>query len=241
MWNRNVAVGIFAITGTALFVFAIFLIGNQHSVFAKHFQVYTDFRNLNGVGKGVKVRVAGFDAGEVKEVRILSSPSAGFRLRLELSEQTRALVRTDSLAEIATEGVVGEKYVLIGPGSPSAPAAAQFATLPSREASDMAELLRKGADLVGNASEVLNSVSGRLNAALDAVTTTVNNADDLVIGMKQGRGTVGMLLRDEKTAMDIRDAVASARNAASSLNHASAQADTLISDLAVPRPAGESE
>lgn len=40
-----------------------------------------------------------------------------------------------------------------------------------------------------------------------------------------------MLLRDEKTAADIRTAISNVRDATSSLNHASAQADALVSDF----------
>jgi len=231
MWNRNVGVGIFVILGTVLFALAIFLIGNQHNFFVKHVELYTEFKNLNGLAQGAKVRVAGFDAGEVTGIGVPGSPSAGFRLKLELNTQVAGLVRTDSVATIATEGVVGDKFVLIGPGSPAAPQAAPYSTLPSKETSDIAELLQKSTALVGNASATMKVVADRLTTTLDAVTTTVDNANDLVVGLKQGRGTIGMMLRDEKTATDIRQVVANVRDATASLNHASSQADALVSDF----------
>ena len=231
MWNRNVGVGIFVLVGTALFALAIFLIGNQHTFFVKHIELYTEFKDLNGLAKGAKVRVAGFDAGEVTDISVPASPSAGFRLKLQLSTQVRGLVRTDSVATIATEGIVGDNFVLIGPGSLTAPEAAPFTTLPSKQTSDMAELIQKSTALVSNASETMKVVADRLTTTLDAVTTTVDNANDLVVGLKQGRGAIGMLLRDEKTATDIQKAVANVRDATSSLNHASTQADALVSDL----------
>jgi phospholipid/cholesterol/gamma-HCH transport system substrate-binding protein len=229
--NRYVGVAIFVILGTVLFALVIFLIGNRHNVFAKHIDLYTEFKNLNGVAKGAKVRVAGFDAGEVTDISIPESPSAGFRLKMRLNEQMRGLIRTDSVASIATEGVVGDKFVLIGPGSPTAPQAAPFSTLPSKETSDIAELLQKSTTLVSQASGTMKTVADKLSTTLDAATTAVNDVDDVVVGIKQGRGTVGMLLRDEKTATDIRQAVANVRDATSSLNHASEKADALVSDF----------
>src|SRR6202008_2495719 len=98
MWNRNVGVGIFVLLGTALFALPIFLIGNQHNFFVKHVELYTEFKNLNGLAKGAKVQVAGFDAGEVTEISVPASPSGGFRLKLQLNTQVRGLVRTDSVA-----------------------------------------------------------------------------------------------------------------------------------------------
>ena len=60
MKNRYVGLGIFVVAGTVLFALAIFLIGNQHSFFAKHVELYTEFKNLNGLAKGAKVRVGRF-------------------------------------------------------------------------------------------------------------------------------------------------------------------------------------
>jgi len=231
MKNRYVGLGIFVVVGTVLFALAIFLIGNQHSFFAKHVELYTEFKNLNGLAKGAKIRVGGLDAGEVADIFVPSSPSAGFRLKLQLNEQVRGLVRADSVATIATEGVVGDKVLLIVPGSPNSPEAVPFSELPSKETSDIADLIQKSTTLVSDASGTMKVVANKLTAALDSVTTTVDNANDLVIGMKQGRGTIGMLLRDEKTATDIRQTLANARDATSSLNHAAEQADALISDF----------
>ena len=101
---------------------------------------------------------------------------------------------------IATEGVVGDKVLSIGGGTPAAPEAAPESTLQSRETSDISDLVQKSAVLVGNAGETIKVVANRLTTTLDAVTTTVGNANDLVIGLNQGRGAIGVLLRDEQTA-----------------------------------------
>ena len=126
---------------------------------------------------------------------------------------------------------MGDKVLLIGPGSPNSPEAAPFSELPSKDTSDIADLIQKSTTLVTDASGTMKVVADKLTTALDSVTTTVNNTNDVVTGIKQGRGTIGMLLRDEQTATDIRQAIANARDATSSLNHASEQADALISDF----------
>jgi phospholipid/cholesterol/gamma-HCH transport system substrate-binding protein len=231
MLNRNVGVGIFVILGTALFAVTIFLIGNQHSAFAKHIDLFAEFKNLNGLAKGAKVQVAGLDAGEVTEISVPATPSTGFRLKLRLDGQVRGLLRTDSVATIVTEGIVGDEVLIIQPGSSASPEAAPFTTLPTKETSDVAALIQKSTALVTDASATMKTVGDRLTTTLDAVTTTVNNANNLVVGLNQGRGAIGMLLRDESTASDIRQAVNNVRQATSSLNHASGQADALISDF----------
>jgi phospholipid/cholesterol/gamma-HCH transport system substrate-binding protein len=231
MSNRYIGLGLFVIVGTVLFATCVFLIGNRHNAFVKHIELFTDVKNLNGLAKGAKIQVGGFDAGEVTAISVPQSPSSGFRLTLRISDEVRGLIRTDSVATIATEGVVGDKVLLIGAGSSTAPLAAPSTALRSKETSDIADLVQKSSDLVSNASDTMKIVADRLATTLDSVTTTVNNADDLVVGLKQGRGAIGMLLQDEKTAKDIKQAIANVRDATSALNHASAQADALVSDF----------
>src|SRR6202047_4340452 len=130
MKSRYVGVGIFVVVGGLLFATAVFLIGNQHNVFSKHIELFTEVKNLNGLAKGAKIQVAGFDAGEVAGISIPKSPAAGFRLTFRITDQVRSLIRTDSVATIETEGVVGDKVLLIGTGSWTAAEAAPSSTLP---------------------------------------------------------------------------------------------------------------
>ncbi len=65
---------------------------------------------------------------------------------------------------------------------------------------------------------------------------------DIVADLKAGRGPAGMLLRDEQLSGQIREAVNNAQRATADLNHASSQADALISDLnshQIPKKAAE--
>src|ERR1700723_2112194 len=231
MPNRNVAVGIFVVAGLALFTLGIFLIGNQHKAFARHFEVYTEFANLDGIAKGAKVRVGGMDGGEVVDIGVPSQPPVKFRLKLNIEQRLHVLVRTDSVVTIATEGVVGDKFVLVHPGGQQTSEAASLTTLPSKEPLELSDLMEKSAGMLKDANDMMKQVGGKLNGALDAVTTTVDNADDVVIGLKEGKGPAGMLLRDEDTAERLRQTVENARQATSALNHASRQADALVSDL----------
>jgi phospholipid/cholesterol/gamma-HCH transport system substrate-binding protein len=231
MPSRNIAVGIFVVAGFALFSLGIFLVGNQNNAFRRHIEVYTEFANIDGVAKGTKVRVAGMDAGEVDDLEVPNRPSSKFRLRLKIDQHLHALVRMDSVVTIGTEGIVGDKYLLVHQGSAQAAEAASRTTLPGREPVDLSDLMEQGAGMLKDTNSSLKEVSGKLNGALDAVTTTVNNANDIIVGLKQGRGAAGVLLRDEGTAERVRQTVENARQATSALSHASGQVDTMVSDL----------
>ena len=231
MRNRNILTGAFVLTGIALFTLVIFLVGNQRKTFAKHVEFYTEFANIDGIMKGSKVRVGGFDAGEVTDIKLPDSPAAHFRLTLSVVERVHGLIRPDSLVSVASEGIVGDKLLQIHPGSANLPPAVPNSTLRSKEALEMSELLERSAALLNDVSGTMKEVSTKLTGTLDAATTTINNANDLVVGIKQGKGAIGVLLRDENTARSVRQTLANVQQATASVSDASMRADRLVSDF----------
>jgi phospholipid/cholesterol/gamma-HCH transport system substrate-binding protein len=59
----------------------------------------------------------------------------------------------------------------------------------------------------------------------------VGNANDLLVGLKEGRGPAGMLLRDEKMAGQIRESVSNVQSTTSNLNQASGRVNSLVADV----------
>ena len=225
----NVSIGLFVIGGLLLFGIGMFVIGDRHQAFARHSEYYSEFVNLAGLAKGAKVRVAGMDAGQVMAIEVPDSPSARFRVKWRIDSKLRGLVRGDSVATIGTEGIVGGTYLSVGPGSAQAPEASELATITSKETSDLAELLARGSGLISDADGILKDVGGRLNGTLDMAKTTITNANDVVVGLKEGRGTAGMLLTDNQLAQRIRETV----------NTTTADVQEIIADLKAGRgPAG---
>jgi len=238
MANKNFIVGLFVLAALGLFAVGLFMIGNRHEAFARHVDFYAEFTNLSGLTKGAKVQVAGMNAGQVLEIGIPDSPSSRFRVKVRVDERLHGLIRTDSLAIIGTEGVVGETFLSVGPGSPQAAAAAPLSTLRSKEPTELADMLdqAKGtiADVdiaVKNANTLLATTGGNLNDTLLGAKATLGNVNDIVVGLKQGRGPAGMLLRDEALAAQIRDTIANTQKAVGNVNHTSLQADSLLSDI----------
>jgi phospholipid/cholesterol/gamma-HCH transport system substrate-binding protein len=205
METRNASIGLFVTAGLVLFGLGMFLIGDRHEAFAHHREYYSEFVNLAGLTKGAKVRVAGMDAGEVLAIGVPESPSSGFRIKWRIDSKLSGLVRVDSVAVIGTEGVVGDTFLSIRPGTAHAAEAAALSTIPGKEPTELSDLLTQGQGLLADADNMLRTTGGKLNAALDGVTTTVSNTNDIVFGLKQGRGTAGMLLTDNELAGQIRN------------------------------------
>ena len=205
MKSKNWLVGVFVVAGLLLFSIGLFLIGDRHQAFARHVEYYADFVNLAGISKGSKVRVAGVDAGQVISVSIPPSPTSRFRLALRIDEHLRGLVRTDSVVTIGTEGVVGDVLLSIRSGSPQAPQAPPKTVLPTKEPLELSDILAKGTGLVDDTDGAIKRVSGKLEGTLDGVKTAVLNVNDVVAGLKAGRGPAGMLLRDQALAANLRN------------------------------------
>ena len=231
MPRRYLAVGIFIIAGVTLFALGIFLVGSRHEAFSRHVLLYTEFADLDGVTKGSKVQVAGMDAGQVTKVEVPSSPSGHFRVQMKVDEQLHGLVRADSVVTVDTQGVVGETFLTIHSGSPNVAIAPADSVLQSKPPISISDLLSHGLGIMNDADAMLKQVGGKLNVSLDGVNGAVGNANDLLVGLKEGRGPAGMLLRDEKMAGQIRETMSNVQSTTSNLNQASGRVNSLVADI----------
>jgi phospholipid/cholesterol/gamma-HCH transport system substrate-binding protein len=229
MQNRNISVGFFIIGGLLLFGTGMFLIGDRRQAFGQHAEYYAEFKDLAGLANGAQVRVGGLAAGEVIAIGVPDSPSSRFRVKWRINANLRGLVRADSVATVDTEGVVGGTYLSVRAGSVRAIQVPVLATIPSQEPVELSEVLTRGTALLNDAQSMLKDVGGKLGGTLDTVNSTIANVNDIVVGLKQGRGAAGMLLSDDALANEIRQTV----------NNSTASVDAILGDLKAGRgPAG---
>ena len=231
MSRRNVVVGLFLIAGLTLFGLGIFLVGSRHEAFSHHVLLYTEFADLDGITKGSKVQVAGMDAGEVMKIDVPQTPDGKFRIQMKVDDQLHGLVRTDSVVTVDTEGVVGDTFLTIHPGSPNDGVAQADSVLKSKAPLTLSDLLNHGLGVMNDADTTMKQLGGKLNVALDGVNGAVGNANDLLVGLKQGRGTAGMFLRDDKMAAQIRETMTNVQSTTSNLNQASVRVNSMVADV----------
>jgi phospholipid/cholesterol/gamma-HCH transport system substrate-binding protein len=238
MKNQNVIVGVFITAAIVLFGAALFLIGNEHKAFRRHVVFYTNFQNVDGIPKGAKVRVDGMDAGELESIQIPSSPSQKFRLKMNVEGRLRGLIREDSLVTVETEGLVGDKFLLIQGGTDRASEAAPESTLQGKEPFEIGKLLEQAQGIMNQAGTTITGlqatmkdVSGRLDTTLDTATGTIRNVNGLVLDVRRGKGAAGLLLEDPATAADVKQSIANVRQTTEKLNTTSTRVDNLVADV----------
>ena len=253
---RAIGVGAFVIGGLVLFSVGLFLIGDRRMFFRKTFDVRSQFSRISGLQTGAKVRVAGLDAGEVTEIHVPVGPSAKFVVVMKVREDVRPIIRTDSVASIQNDGLVGNKFVQIEAGTDAAPVVADKGTIRGEEPFDFADLLQKMSETIDVVNDTIGSVRTELEEALAAVTDTAHSAQavvraastdvraiaasgrkattdiaTIVANLKSGRGSVGKLLTDDALYKQARGISDQAQKAVANLREASEKAKDAIADF----------
>ena len=227
----RVAVAAFVILGTILFGVGLFLIGDQHKAFSHRMTLYTDLANVNGLIAGAHVRVSGYDAGQITHIDIPNQPSGKFRLKLQIDDKLKTLIRSDSIVTVETDGLVGDKFLLVHSGTDSASPVGDGAILPGKEPVELSAILQKVSGTVDQANATLGDVRGRLDGTLDAITHTVNNTNGIVTSVREGRGPIGALLTDQQITDNLKGTMANTRQATAKLEGVSDQASQMITEL----------
>ena len=254
--NRLAAVGLFVIGGMLLFAAGLFLIGDRRMLFSDTFHVYAEFKQVAALGSGAKVRVSGVDAGEVEEITVPTGPSGRFRVRMRVRSDLGPLIRTDSIASIQNDGLVGNKFVQIQTGTDAAPQVADEGTILSREPFDVADLMITMSNTLVTVNKMLTEVQRGIDQALSAVTATASEAqllmkdvggevrtllsaanrvsadvNTIVAQVRQGRGSLGKLLNDDSLYANVQAMSADAQKAVATVRQASEEARAAIANL----------
>jgi phospholipid/cholesterol/gamma-HCH transport system substrate-binding protein len=220
---RLAGVGVFVLGGLLLFAVGLFMIGDRQMAFAKKFTIYTEFSKITGLQPGAIVRVSGAKAGSITEILPPNRPSDKFRVKLEITEQLHQLVRTDSLATIETEGLVGGTYLGIGTGTDAAPPVVPNATIAGREPFDIADLMQQMGETVKKVNDTFDDMKAEVQGTVVAIGDTVGNVNALIVdvsddlkrmtasgariasdaaqiaeGVRSGKGTIGKLVNDDE-------------------------------------------
>jgi phospholipid/cholesterol/gamma-HCH transport system substrate-binding protein len=209
----------------------LFLIGNSHEAFNHHVDFFTELTNTNGISPGTKVKVSGFNAGQVSEIQIPDRPSGKFRLKLHVGDKLHKLIREDSFVTVESDGLVGDKFLLIHDGTDQAQQAPSGATLRGQEPIELSAVIAKMTGVMDQANATMGDIRTKADGTLDAISATVNNANGIVDGIRSGKGTVGMLLTDQQTSNSVKAAVGNAQQATVNLDQVSVQAKQVMTDF----------
>lgn len=176
----------FVLAVLALAAFGVTEVSRRQWRVQRTFPVRARFAAIGGVEAGDRVRVQGIDAGVVEKVEPPTRPAEPVTLVFRIDARLRPLVRTDAVAKIVTEGVVGAKVVELSPGRPDAPALADGSYV-------QAEKPMEVGDLLGHARESLQ----RIDAVASAATEGLGEINAIAGSIRKGEGSLGKLVQDD--------------------------------------------
>lgn len=161
--RQNLRVGAFVALALSVFAVAVFVIGQERSMFVSKTVLFTSFANINGLVAGAPVRLAGLDVGRVKGLSFDESlANSHARVELMIEDRYMPRIRRDSYAYIDSKGLLGDKLVNLTVGSASAPA------------------LQDGDYVEPKDGLSFESLAGELEGTARAITKTADTASDAV-------------------------------------------------------------
>jgi phospholipid/cholesterol/gamma-HCH transport system substrate-binding protein len=220
--STRVKVGVLIAVALAVFAFAVVSVGTRQKLFTRSVTYTVHFRTVAGLQDGSPVKLHGVRIGTVKSVSLTPDPVEQ-RIDVVLSIERRYArhIRTDTMAQIKTIGLLGDKYVFLSSErDPEAEPIEPGGAIRVVELVDYDVLVRQSEDILTNAAIISSSLRqlllglergetlvGKLfsdpdfgHDLVDSMTRTVKHWEGISSGVHEGRGLAGRFLTDEAYA-----------------------------------------
>lgn len=226
---NNVKLGTLVLGGLLFLILLLYMIGNNEHLFGSIYILKAKFTNVQGLVEGNNVRFNGIEVGTVKKTKILAD--ALIEVTMVIDKKMLSIIRNNAVVSIGTDGLVGNKVVNIVPANRQGSLAKEGEMLTSKEAVGTEAMLETlyytNNDLAIIAAELKTTVKRVNNSALWSlmddssihidlktavadIASTVHTAGDLadnlnglIVDVKNGRGSIGMILTDSSLARNL--------------------------------------
>ncbi|REG98114.1 MlaD family protein [Flavobacterium aquicola] len=202
--KHNILVGLFIFVGLIFLLGAILMVGNLHETFKSKMQLVTVFDEVNGLQTGANVWLSGVKVGKVKNIRI--NPTRNVVVVLDVEENAQQFILKNAKTKIGTDGLIGNKVVIVYGGTANSPAVQDGDTLVAGNTFSTENIMLK----LEKNNENLLAITSDFKKISHKLTTK--------------EGTIGKLINDDAMYDNIN-------SIAVSLNKASVKSEKLIASL----------
>ncbi|MBL8009094.1 MAG: MCE family protein [Flavobacteriales bacterium] len=259
--GRSLRLGLFVLAGTAVLVIGLYLLGSKRDLFSRTLTVEAVFQQVGGLRPGNNVRYMGINVGTVQDIAITSDTTV--RVRLAIREEAAGHIRTNAVATVGTDGLMGNRLVNLAPGEGDGGPLADGTVLPSSVPLDTDLMLRTLDRTNANLAAITDDVrelAARLNTkgnAVDLLADTVLAHDlsaalreiriaaeharsatagiDAVLGdVREGKGVLGTLVGDPASERQVRGLLGNLRQVSDSLHAATEGINRFAAALNTP-------
>ncbi len=182
--KKTVLVGVFVLIGIIILVAAIMTLGGQQKKFVKSISLKAVFDDVAGLQTGNNVWFSGVKIGTVKRINFYGDSQVEIEMNVE--EKSKEYIRKDSKATISSDGLIGNKIIVIYGGTSQAPVVENGDRLISEMPLDtdkMMETLQENNKNLVSITNDLKVLTGKIN---------------------EGEGIIGAVLTDSTLAMNFR-------------------------------------
>ena len=197
--SYKIRLGIFVSVGIAVFIIAIYFIGARQQLFRSTFHVSGVFKDVSGLQPGNNVRLSGINVGTVEDISIVSDTS--IRVEILVDESTRRFIKKDAVAGIGSEGLMGNKVIILNPGTGG-----------KKEIEDN--------DTVQTIQPIsMDDIMVSLKSTIDNTSTITTSLSKITNNIQSGKGTIGRLLMDQSMARNFDSSIVNLKQGSEGLRN----------------------
>jgi phospholipid/cholesterol/gamma-HCH transport system substrate-binding protein len=221
--RRDTVVGIFVVVSIAVAMLMVALLGSEQGIFRRRFQVRAVFGNVSGLRNGAPVFIAGVNVGAVQLIRFVSpgggrqplpptgteaaaKPVGVVEVALTIEERFRPQIRRDSVATIASVGLLGDKSIEISVGGAAEAEVASGDVLQSEDPLTITEVIDQLQPVARKVDSILTDISaltGTLTGKEAPVQRAIQNLGNILEKIDQGQGTLGELVNSKTLGSEL--------------------------------------
>ena len=150
-------VGLFLTVGLVAILVSILLLGGDRAILKNHVSVYAVMDNVQGLNKGSVVSVSGFVVGNIKEISF-SPEKKALVVEMKIQQDYIHRITKGSIADIRTQGALGDKYIYISPGLPTDTPLNDGDYIETSKSADLMDIISQKAGEAGKIFEIIEEV-----------------------------------------------------------------------------------
>lgn len=118
--KRALIVGIFITIGIIILMATVFTLGGQKKTFAHGIPIRAVFTDVNGLQAGNNIWFSGVKVGAVRRLQLIGGAKVEVVMNIDI--KSRDFIREDAKVKIASDGLIGNKIIIIYGGTQATPA-----------------------------------------------------------------------------------------------------------------------
>jgi len=194
----KIRLGLFIAGGLAIFVFAIFIIGKQKNLFNPVFELTSTFYNVSGLQVGNNIRFSGINVGTVEDISIINDSTV--KVGMLVKRDVKRFIKSDCEVTIGSEGLIGDRLLIISQGSFDAPEVKEGQQLESTEPVETDAIMASLQVTAGNAEIISQQLA------------------EIMFKVNSGKGTLGRLIQDSTIAENISQTIVNLKTSSKGLD-----------------------